>query len=181
LTWRGLIVLFFVAPGLAAAEQLEICYNWGCAARATVTLSDFHFDLLQRLFAGVDDAGEERAAIAFAIGLLQELSGEQTPTWADRAGNSRDAEVDGRMDCIDHASNATTYLRLLERRALLRFHSVLEPIVRARWIFSVHWAARILDQTTGEAYAVDSWYFDNGRPAAVIQLDDWRKGRAPDG
>ena len=177
---RGLIVLLFAAPCLAAAEQLEICYNWGCAARATVTLADFQFDSLRRLFAEADDAGQERAAIALAIGLLQKFSGEQTPTRADRGGNSQDAEVNGRMDCIDHASNATSYLRLLERRGLLKFHIVLEPIVRSRWIFSAHWAARILDKTTGEFYAVDSWYFDNGQPAAVIQLEDWLKGRAPD-
>jgi DNA-binding MarR family transcriptional regulator len=91
------------------------------------------------------------------------------------------------MDCIDHATTTTRLLRLLEQRGLLRFHRVLEPARRLRvWVFP-HYAAQIEEmQRSGEGeevssrFAVDSWFFDNGHPAAVMRLETWQKGNDPD-
>jgi hypothetical protein len=57
---------------------------------------------------------------------------------------------------------------------------VLEPLLRRRFFFADHWAARMRERETREVYAVDSWFFDNGRPAAVLPLDDWLAGKTPD-
>jgi hypothetical protein len=35
----------------SSADELDICYNWGCAAQARVSLSEAHFGALERLFA----------------------------------------------------------------------------------------------------------------------------------
>jgi len=85
------------------------------------------------------------------------------------------------MDCIDHSTNTDAFLRLLQAHGWLRFHEVLAPLVRTRFILAVHWTARIRERDTQRAYVVDSWYFDNGHPAAVFSVEDWLAGKDPDG
>ena len=136
---------------------------------------------LRQLLAQAGDAGAERAAISLAIGRMYAIAGEQTPVWRDKGRNYADGGVDGQMDCIDHSANTDAFLRLLQAHGWLRFHQVLEPIRRVRFFVALHWAGRIRERETQQAYAVDSWYFDNGRPAAVLTVEDWRAGKTPDG
>lgn len=176
-----LLLLALLPAAAHADEQVDICYNWGCQTRAVVVFDVNDLLRIADLFEGADTPALERSAIQLAIGLMERLAGEQTPTRNDRGGNLDDDGVEGRMDCIDHSHNTTAYLRLLERRGLLRFHEVLEPVERAPWLFDVHWAARIRERASGEEYVVDSWFFDNGQPAAVFTLREWKKGAQPHG
>ena len=165
----------------ARADEVTICYNYGCYARAQVNYSDAQLAYLQQLLAAAEDAAAERAAISIVIGRMYAVAGAQTPVWRDKGGNFADSGENGQMDCIDHSTNTTTFLGLLQSRGWLRFHEVLEPIRRVRFLVAVHWAARIRDKETQQAYAIDSWYFDNGRPAAVLRTEEWRAGKLPDG
>jgi hypothetical protein len=179
-------ILLFLLVGLLpfaarADEEVTICYNWGCHAEARVVFDVNDLLRIGALFDDVDTAALERASIQLAIGMMERIAGEQTPTRNDRGGNVNDDGVDGRMDCIDHSHNTTAYLRLLERRGLLRFHRVLDPVERAPWLVDVHWAARIQELDSGAQYVVDSWFFDNGQPAAIFTLQDWKHGATPHG
>jgi len=164
----------------AWAVDISVCYNYGCASQARVDFSSQQIRKLRQLFKSATTPAAERSAIAKAIGLFEQFAGKQTPTWRDKGGNVNDDGADGRMDCIDHSTNTTTYLRLLERLGLLRFHTVLGRVERAPLIVNVHWAAHIVDRTTGQEYAVDSWFYDNGWPAVIYPLQDWLKGASPD-
>ena len=164
------------APGPARADQVTICYNYGCYAKAQVAYSERQLDTLHQLLAAAGDAGAEREAISVAIGRMYGIAGEQTPVWRDKGGNYADGGVNGQMDCIDHSTNTDTFLRLLQAHGWLRFHEVLQPLMRTRFIIAVHWAARIRDRGTREDYVVDSWYFDNGQPAAILTIEDWLAG-----
>jgi hypothetical protein len=102
------------------------------------------------------------------------------------------------MDCIDHATSTTRLLRLLEARGWLRFHRVLEPLRRTRFVVAQHFSAVVEELAaaspsqseakavkTGEGQArerfvIDSWYYDNGKPAAVLPLQQWLDGADPD-
>jgi hypothetical protein len=185
--WNGLhagelaLLGALAAPGLALADQVTICYNYGCYTGAQVNYSDAQLATLHQLLAAAGDAGAEREAISIAIGRMYGIAGEQTPIWRDKGGNYADGGVNGQMDCIDHSTNTDSFLRLLQARGWLRFHEVLAPLRRIRFIVAVHWAARIRDRGTQRAYAVDSWYFDNGQPAAILTIEDWFSGKRPDG
>jgi hypothetical protein len=177
--WR-IILLLLVMPGFsAAADELTICYNYACAEQATVVISGKQLLQVKALFNQAIDAGTERAAIAKAVGLFETFAGQQTPTHNDRGGNFNDDQLDGRMDCIDHSRNTTTYLHLMEERGWLKFHRVLERIKRAPFIVNDHWTARIQEKQGEREFAVDSWFFDNGQPAAIFELDDWLNGASP--
>lgn len=185
--WHGLrarelaLLGALALPGLSAhAEEVTICYNYGCYAKAQVDYSEQQLGRIKQEFAAVDDAGAERQAIAVAVGRMYAIAGEQTPVWRDKGGNYADGGDSGRMDCIDHSTNTSAFLGLMQARGWLRFHEVLEPLMRRRFLFAEHWAARILERRTLEVYMVDSWFFDNGHPAAVLAVEEWLAGNTPD-
>lgn len=167
-------------PLLAAADQVTICYNYDCAVKAEVIFNGKQLNKVRSLFSDEKNAEAERRAISQAIGLFATFSGEQTPTHNDKGGNAHDDGVDGRMDCLDHSHNTTEYLKLLERHGWLKFHKVLERVMRAPYLVDDHWAGRIVETQTGQEYIVDSWFFDNGHPAAIFTLEDWKHGAEPD-
>ena len=169
-----------VLPGAAArADEVTICYNYGCYAKAQVDYSEAQLGALHQSLAAAADAEAERGAIAAVIGRMYAIAGEQTPVWRDKGGNYADAGENGKMDCIDHATNTSAFLKLLEARGWLRFHEVLEPLMRRRYFFAEHWAARMRERDTQKVYIVDSWLFDNGHPASIFALGDWLAGMAP--
>ena len=170
----------WVAPA-AHADEVTICYNYGCHAKAQVNFSEAQLAPLQRLLAEAADAAAERKAISLVIGRMYAIAGEQTPVWRDKGGNFADNGESGQMDCIDHSTNTHVFLSLLELRGWLRFHDALEPIRRVRFLVAVHWSALIRDRQARHEYAVDSWYVDNGRPALIIPVDDWRDGKLTHG
>jgi hypothetical protein len=181
MTVRLLLLLWLAGSALIArADEVTICYNYGCAAKAVVELRGLQLHQIRALFHRLPDAAAERAAIASAIGMFETFAGQQTPTWADKGGNENDDGVNGRMDCIDHSTNATAYLRLLESEGWLKYHRVLDPVKRAPFLVNIHWAARIAEKQSGREYVVDSWFFDNGHPAAIFPLEDWLDGAKPD-
>lgn len=163
----------------ATADELTICYNYNCAVKADIVFSAKQLLQVGALFKTLPSAETERTSISKAIGLFETFSGEQTPTNNDRGGNVADDGIDGRMDCIDHSHNTTAYLHLMENHGWLKFHRVLEAVRRAPFIVNDHWAARIQEKQGRQEFIVDSWFFDNGQPAAVFTLDDWLNGASP--
>lgn len=180
-TGRFLLALALYGFALTAeTDELSICYNYGCATQSVAHLRGAELSRVHMLFAWVENAEEERNAIAEAVGLLQAFAGQQTPIFRDRGRNLADDGVDGRMDCIDHSRNNTLYLNLMEERGWLKFHTTLEPARRAPLIVNEHWSARIAERESGHEFVVDSWFFDNGHPAAIFPLQEWMNGAEPD-
>jgi len=191
---RMLAVAVTLHAGAAAAQStaipadaenpgdgVTICYNYGCSARAQAEFTAAQLDSIARLFADVDDAAGERKVLGRAIGRMYYFAGEKTPIWRDHGRNFRDDGVSGRMDCIDHSRNTSEFLMLLKRRGLLRYHDVLTRVRRSIFIFGEHWTARIAEPGTHAEYAVDSWFFDPGEPAAVMPVVDWLSYKDPRG
>ena len=114
---------------------------------------------------------------------MYHYAGYQSPVWRDKGGNVDDGYDSGRMDCIDHSTNTTRFLQLVERRGILKFYQVLEPVKRGLF-FTIHMAAQIAERTgfaQNAGFAVDSWFFDPGHPAEIYPLAEWLNGRRPSG
>lgn len=182
--WAGGFFLFCALTAIAD-ESVSICYNYGCYAQAEIVYSEKQLNDISLLLTSAKDAAQERAVLGTAIGRLLGWAGEQSPIKADRGGNYADDGVDGKMDCIDHATTTTRLLRLLERRGWLRYHHVLESAQRPYLLIATHYSAQIEEVAQAKAgnaparYAVDSWFFDNGRPAVVMPLSRWLHGESP--
>ena len=177
---RVFFILFISTSLPAQADQITICYNYGCNTTAQISLRGHQLQQLKQLFNQLPNAQAERLAITQAIGLFEKFACAQTPTHNDKGGNGNDDGVDGRMDCIDHSHNSTAYLRLLEAHGWLTFHRVREPVKRAPLLVNIHWGAHIQEIKSQREFVIDSWFFDNGHPAAVFELDDWLRGARPD-
>ena len=180
------LFLLLVALPAWADESVSVCYNYGCASEQTVNFSQRQLEEVHQLLAAATTAAAERSALALAVGRLYAWAGQQSPIWRDRGGNVADGGVPGRMDCIDHSTTTTRFLRLLERRGWLRFHRVLAPLSRPYLLIARHWSAQIEETgggltpaTTPRRFAVDSWFVDNGRPALVLPLQEWSSGGGP--
>lgn len=169
-------------PGLAAADEtVRICHGYSCFSESDIRYTEGQLGEIRRWLAGAADAKKERKALAGVIGVLYRWAGEQSDIHNDRAGNFNDP-LQGKMDCIDHSLTTTRLLRLLERRGWLRWHRVREPEERrVLGLFASHWSAVIAEVGDGGAdFAVDSWFVDNGDPAVILPLDEWKKGAGPD-
>jgi len=183
---RLAILLTALAGAVTADESVSICHGYGCLAQAHIRYSEGQLGLVRRIMARATDAPSERERLAETLGSLYAWGGEQSDIHNDRGGNYADDGVRGRMDCIDHSTTTTRLLRLLEARGWLRFHRVLDPVLRVRFLFDAHYSAQIEelpevagDEATADAAArhvVDSWFRDNGQPAVVLPLPRWLAG-----
>ncbi|HXE40501.1 MAG TPA: hypothetical protein VN639_18715 [Azonexus sp.] len=176
-------VLVVLAGNAPADETVSLCYGYGCLSFAEVRYTELHLATAAHLLIAAVDAGEEREILGRVIGDMYGWAGQQSDIHNDRGGNLADGNLPGKMDCIDHATSTTRLLRVLESRGILRFHRVLEPDVRYwGYVFPAHYSAVIEEKTAGGAqrFVVDSWFVDNGEPAVILPLDDWKKGAGPD-
>ena len=119
-----------------------------------------------------DTAAEERRAVAYAIGWMERRTGDVIGTSADRPGMDFTASGDPtQQDCVDEATNTTSYLLILERNGLLKHHAFARRSPRrmlrgfAGW---PHWTAVLKDAGSGQRWAVDSWIFANGENPAIV-------------
>jgi hypothetical protein len=182
---RGFCLLLVCLSGMVIADEtVSVCHNYGCQSQVAVRYTEGQLGQLRRMMFAAKDAAAERGVLAVAIGRLYEWGGEQSDIANDRGGNYDDDNVAGRMDCIDHSTSTSRLLQLLVRRGYLRWHRVLEPQSRNfAGVIPVHWSAVIEEKNVeGEQrrYVVDSWFVDNGKPAVVLPLEEWKKGAGPD-
>ena len=194
------LLLLLHSLSAIAVERVSVCFNYGCLTQAEVVFADAQLDEIARLLRAAANPEQERTAVAQAVGRLLGWAGEQTPIAADRGGNYADMAVHGKMDCIDHSTTTTRLLRMIEARGLLHFHRVLDPALRHRFLVFDHYSALIEEKAKAasdcgcdgeveeensekaespERYVVDSWFFDNGRPAVVMPLARWQAGESP--
>jgi hypothetical protein len=75
--------------------------------------------------------------------------------------------------------------KLMVRAGLIRFHEILDTKTR-NFFFNgwPHTTAVIrekqADQALNKTYAVDSWFYDNGQPAVIVPLEQWKSGWKPE-
>ena len=165
--------------GAAAANHaapLAICTDYHCDRQQQVRLAPAAWSRIAALFSQVQNAAHEREQIRAAIALFEQSIGEQTETWQDKPRNEGDSSEPGQLDCISESKNTTTYLHLLEQGQLLRWHRVLPPATRTRWLVQYHRAA-VIEASGGAQFAVDSWFEANGEPPVVQPLKAWLASR----
>ncbi len=177
------LVCVALAGAARADEAVRICHGYSCIAQADIRYGEAQLGEVRRLLLAAVDAAEERKLLGDAVGRLYGWAGEQSDIRNDRGGNYADGGIPGKMDCIDHSTSTTRLLRLLEARGDLRWHRVLEPEAR-NWalVIPAHYSAVIEQKAAGERarFVVDSWFVDNGQPAVILPLEEWKEGAGPD-
>jgi hypothetical protein len=164
-------------------EAFEICTGGGCAEIKQVSLTNDEWKVITAIFedtSPTQDAPLERKHIAAAIGALEKVVGAKTGTSTDRAGTFDNSRYPGQLDCNDEAINSTTYMRLMYQHDLIKLHAIESMGTRSYFLFGwPHSTAVIHELATGERYAVDSWFYDNGYPATIVPFASWKSGYFP--
>ena len=161
----------------------SVCYGHTCKEMIELKLEQNQWERIRALFLPrSNEAAEERMRIAKAIAMMEFMIGGLANTATDKGGNLDGLFAEGnQMDCIDESTNSTTYLRMLATDGLLRRHSVQDRATRGFFLFGwPHTTAVIRDLGSQHDYAVDSWFYDNGIPPAILPLAIWRDGWEPE-
>jgi hypothetical protein len=156
------------------------CHGFSCAERSRVSLSPGEWAKVKApLLARAPNARAERAKIALAVAAMQKIVGVKTGTgvhqWTHRdmmiLPNLGDPT---QRDCIDEAVNTWTYMTMMERAGLFRFHKVAELGYAGLPADTNPRNTAVLRETAGGAlYAVDASLVDGGEPPLVMPLSVW--------
>ena len=162
-------------------DVFSVCFNHSCQTVETHSITRQEW---QRFITPLETPGEsaeqERDAVARAIAIMEEIVRPKIGPGQDLGRNLRGFGKTGQMDCIDESTNTTTYLYLLEQAGYLKWHRLVDSSTRfGIFVGMPHTTAVIEDIKTDTRYAVDSWFFDNGMPPAIIKLSAWERGWDP--
>jgi hypothetical protein len=175
---------FSVAP--PARDAVEVCHAYTCAMKTTFYFHDKDIRELAQLMRKTkraDTPFEERRAIAYAIADIEKRVSAKLGI-KDRAGMEYAGSGDPTQeDCVDEATNTTSYLLVLQAHGLFKYHSVQIPFSKGDLLKATlqgdpikywpHWTAVIEETKSGQRYAVDSWIYADGENPAVVKVEDW--------
>jgi len=169
-----MVALGFAQAVEARVQKIEICYDFSCKTREQVALSVEEWrSIIGWFYPAANTAAEEREQLRQAIGWMEVVVGQHTPTHRDKGLNlEKNPEFPGQLDCIDESLNITTYMQLFHEQGHLRRHRVVDRAYRKAG-FDAHWAGQIEQIDTGERFVIDSWFQDNGMLPYISPSSDW--------
>ena len=152
-------------------DTVTVCHAYGCKEQTPFTFSPEDIEELGLLMASVkreDSPAEERRAIAYAIGWMERRVAPTVGTANDRPNmDFFGSGVRGQQDCVDEATNTTSYLLVLQRNGLINHHLVERPFAKDSLNKWTHWAASIKEKASNTQFAIDSSGSPNGENPTV--------------
>lgn len=160
------------------SDTATVCHGYTCRYQSKVKFTAADFKGIEAILAksGGTAAGE-RVAMSEAIGFFENITGRIVGTANDEGGvlDNKSAGDPTKMDCIDEAATATSYLVMMNNRGMIKHHEIVKPQIRGMFIDGrwQHYTAVVREKESGRPFAIDSWFRPNGQPAVVMTLDDW--------
>jgi hypothetical protein len=161
---------------------VHVCHAYGCRNQTKVRFSDKDLAdikaLMTKYRTKADTAEDERRAVAYAIGWIETDVGEKIGTKTDRAGMDFAGSGDPtQQDCVDEATNTTSYLTVLVNAGLIKHHTIGTPFAKENYLRGIsgwtHWTAVLVEKANTQKWAVDSWIYANGENPAIVKAEDW--------
>jgi hypothetical protein len=161
---------------------VHVCHAYGCKMRTKFTFTEADIAeltaIMRKWRTKADTPEDERRAVAYAIGWMETRVGNVIGTNADRPGMDFAASGDPtQQDCVDEATNTTSYLTLLAGKGLIKHHTVAAPFAKENFLRGVagwtHWTAVLIETTAKQRWAVDSWIYANGENPAIVKAEEW--------
>lgn len=156
--------------------EFKLCHGFSCSNKSLVTLDQKQWNKVAAVFKKQAKTPEkEREQITKAVAILEAEATKAAKLNPD-FGEANTFEKDqSQMDCIDEAINTTHYIEFLEEAGFLDHHDPAPPIHRG-FLVDGQWphnSAAVKENGSGEIYAIDSYYFDSGKPAVAVPIDTW--------
>jgi hypothetical protein len=161
-------------PTLASFRE---CHGFACNETSRASISPKDWRRVTAVFRPpAKNAQAERRQIAQGVLTIRRVVGAQTGTgvhqWTHKdmiiLPNNGDRT---QLDCIDEAVNTWTYMTLMERAKLFRFHRVAklsnaDSLVEPR-------NTAVIQEINGGYFAIDPSLVDFGVPPPVMPLATW--------
>ncbi|MEO1102544.1 MAG: hypothetical protein AAFW98_02240 [Pseudomonadota bacterium] len=161
-----------IAP--SPSNRVWVCHGFGCHFKSTVTFSRQDLRTMRRIMGRPRTAKAERARIARLISWAEKRVAKEAGSAGDVGGlDLHNARKRGQMDCIDEATNTTSYLLIAQQNGLLRHHTVASPVARGFFLDGRYPHATAVIDAGETAYAVDSWPNRNGVAPDIMPLETW--------
>lgn len=161
-------------------DKVYVCSSYGCRTQTPFRFGGNDIAKLKSMMtpAKTKTAEDERHATAQTLAWMEKRVGDEIGTSADRPADDLAGNGDpNQMDCVDVATNLTSYLLVLERHKLLRHHTVgplfIKEDLRRGFSGWPHYAAIINENKTGQRFAVDGWLMASGNPPEIIETERW--------
>jgi hypothetical protein len=162
-------------------NTISVCSAYGCRVQTKFKFTGTDVTSLQKLMRGAKKTAaaiEEREAIGLTLAWMEKRVGDVVGTAADRPGDDLAGAGDPtQMDCVDVATNLTSYLLVLQSNGLLKHHAVGDVFIKeditrgfSGW---THYAAVISDVRSGQRYAVDGWKLASGIAPEIVEVEKW--------
>jgi hypothetical protein len=199
--WRGVVVMLLSAAIAGCAyhsngpidehyaqfkarmpefDKVFVCSAYGCRKQTEFKFTSADIVTLQTMMSPSHAAtpADERQATRTTLAWMERRVGDVVGTSADRPGDDFAGNGDPtQMDCVDIATNLSSYLLILEKHKLLRHHSVgavfaKEDLRRgiSGWL---HFAAILIENKSKQKYAVDGWLLASGQPPEIVEAEKW--------
>ncbi len=161
---------------------VHVCHAYGCKMRTKFTFTEADIAeltaIMKKWRTKADTAEDERRGVAYAIGWMETRVGNVIGTKDDRPGMDFAASGDPtQQDCVDEATNTTSYMTVLQNKGLLKQHTVATPFAKENYLRGIagwtHWTAVLVEATSKQRWAVDSWIYANGENPAIVKAEEW--------
>jgi hypothetical protein len=160
------------------------CHGFSCSSTSRVSLNGQQWGKVAAVFSPrANNARAERRQISEAVAVMRMQVGAQTGT-AVHQWTHKDFQVlpnlsdPTQLDCIDESVNTWTYMTLMERAGMFRFHEVAK-LSNAGSLYDPRNTA-VLKEKGGDYFAIDPSLVDAGVPPPVIPLASWLTVWPPD-
>jgi hypothetical protein len=161
-------------------DTVFVCSSYGCRTQTPFKFTGADIaEVTSRMSPTATTSPKaEREAVKIALAWMERRVGEAVGTSKDRPGDDMAGNGDPtQMDCVDVATNLSSYLLILERHKLFRHHSVGSVFAKedlrrgiSGWL---HYAAILVENKTGQRYAVDGWLLASGKPPEIVETEKW--------
>ena len=163
-------------------ESFTLCHGYSCTYRTPVGLNDKQWASVLKVFRKpAKTAEQEREKITRALAKIEKYTHQVSGLSLDKAEAASLPEDPGQMDCIDETVNTAQALKFLETEGVFEFHKIARPIHRGYFVDFMwpHNSAAIKEISSGQVYAVDSFFEDNGTKSHIVKKEDWMKNWSP--
>jgi hypothetical protein len=162
-------------------NRIFVCSGYTCRTQTEFRFTPDDIAKLRSLMAepkrgaGPED---ERLRLGYTLAWMEKRVGDVVGTSADRPGDDFFGAGDPtQMDCVDVATNLTSYLLVLETNGLVKHHvigpSYVKEDIRKGLSGWTHFAATIIENQTKKKYAVDGWLLPSGKEPEIVEVEKW--------
>ncbi|MBI1650688.1 hypothetical protein [Hyphomicrobium sulfonivorans] len=164
---------------LPEGNRVFVCSAYGCRTQTPFRFEPADIEEVRTVMAkGAASPAAEREVARKAIAMMGARADKAVGTDKDRPGDDMLGNGDpGQMDCVDVATNLTSYMMVMERHKLFKHHTIgpmfIKEDLRRGFDGWTHYAGTMIENGSGQKFAVDGWLLASGKPPEIVEVERW--------